>query len=393
MRGCAPCSAPSRRPTSSRRHSARRSSASRQLLRGHGRGPALVQLTGNDAAAARGVAARAFASLDAREIVLDARALPRDPGEIERVVQIWARETMLHGTGLYLDAHGLDETTESSPVLLFVENAPGPIVVGADRPLPFARRSAFTISIGKPTRAEQRDLWEHHLHGGARGVADSLAGQFDFSSDRIRAVGDTTGEDDVGKGSAWAAACASARAGLDRVAQRLDGRAAAEALVLPPLQRDALRDIVAHARNRSHVYEDWGMAERHGRGPRPERPLPRAERHRQDDGRRGDRRELDLDVYRVDLSQLVSKYIGETEKNLRSRISTPRKEAARSCCSTSATRSSASAARSKRPRPLRQLEVSYLLQRMEILSRRRDPDHQHAQRDRPGVHAPPAFRR
>ena len=54
--------------------------------------------------------------------------------------------------------------------------------------------------------------------------------------------------------------------------------------------------------------------------------------------------ELALDLYRIDLSAVVSKYIGETEKNLRRR-STPRRKPAPSCCSTRPTRSSASAAR------------------------------------------------
>jgi hypothetical protein len=296
-----------------------------QLLRGHDRGPALVQLTGNDAAATRGVAAQAFANLGTSEIVIDARALPRDPGEIERVTQIWARETLLRGTGLYLDAHGLDETTESLPVVLFVENAPGPIVVGADRPLPFARRSAYTLSIGKPTRAEQRDLWLHVLgsESDAHGCADSLAGQFDFTGDRIRAVGDMTlaadvhATPDTGKGAAWAAACASARAGLDRIAQRLDGRAAADALVLPALQRDALRDIVAHARNRTQVYEGWGMGRAGVRGLGLSALFHGPSGSGKTLAAEAIGNELGVDVYRVDLSALMSKYIGETEKNLR----------------------------------------------------------------------------
>ena len=54
------------------------------------------------------------------------------------------------------------------------------------------------------------------------------------------------------------------------------------------------------------------------RGRGDHRALRRPERDRQDDGRRGDRRPRSrLDLYRVDLAAVVSKYIGETEKNLR----------------------------------------------------------------------------
>jgi SpoVK/Ycf46/Vps4 family AAA+-type ATPase len=87
--------------------------------------------------------------------------------------------------------------------------------------------------------------------------------------------------------------------------------------VLPAEQKQTLRDIVAHARNRSLVHEDWGMAEPHGRGlglsvlfhgPSGTGKTMAAEVIGA---------AMDLDVYRVDLSQLVSKFVGETEKNLR----------------------------------------------------------------------------
>ena len=55
--------------------------------------------------------------------------------------------------------------------------------------------------------------------------------------------------------------------------------------------------------------------------------------------------ELDLDLYRVDLAAVVSKYIGETEKNLRAIFDAAERRAARSCSSTRPTRCSASAAR------------------------------------------------
>ena len=57
-------------------------------------------------------------------------------------------------------------------------------------------------------------------------------------------------------------------------------------------------------------------------------------------------RALGLDLYRVDLATVMSKYIGETEKNLGASSTRPR-SAAPSCCSTRPTRCSASAARSR----------------------------------------------
>ena len=65
------------------------------------------------------------------------------------------------------------------------------------------------------------------------------------------------------------------------------------------------------------MYERWGFGGAHVARARRHGAVRRRERHRQDARRRGARRELGLDLYRIDLAATVSKYIGETEKNLR----------------------------------------------------------------------------
>jgi len=86
--------------------------------------------------------------------------------------------------------------------------------------------------------------------------------------------------------------------------------------VLPPRATTLLRGIVDEVRGRARVYDDWGFAERtgglgiaalfagsSGMGKTMAAEVIAAE--------------LDLDLYRVDISSIVSKYIGETEKHLR----------------------------------------------------------------------------
>jgi len=75
--------------------------------------------------------------------------------------------------------------------------------------------------------------------------------------------------------------------------------------------------------------------------------------------------ELGYDLYRIDLSQIVNKYIGETEKNLARVVRGGRDPRTRSCSSTKPTRCSRSAptVTSANDR-YANLEVNYLLQRM-----------------------------
>ena len=106
------------------------------------------------------------------------------------------------------------------------------------------------------------------------------------------------------------------RSALDGLAQRID-RLTWDDLVLPEPQKETLRSIAAQLRQRTTVYDQWGFAAKSQRGlglgalfhgPSGAGKTMAAEVLAS---------ELQLDLYHIDLSRVVSKYIGETEKNLR----------------------------------------------------------------------------
>ena len=101
---------------------------------------------------------------------------------------------------------------------------------------------------------------------------------------------------------------------LDRLAVRVRARRSWDDLVLPPEQLALVRGVVERYHHRSDVYERWGF-----------RPVPSAGVIAMFSGPPGTGKtlsaevvaaEIGLDLYRIDLSSMVSKYIGETEKNL-----------------------------------------------------------------------------
>ena len=103
--------------------------------------------------------------------------------------------------------------------------------------------------------------------------------------------------------------------------------------------------------------------------------------------------ELDLDLYRIDLSPVVSKYIGETEKNLRRVFDAAEASGAVLLFDEAdALFGKRSEVKDSHDR-YANIEVSYLLQRMESLSRPGHPDHQPAGRAGPRVSAPVALHR
>ncbi len=78
-----------------------------------------------------------------------------------------------------------------------------------------------------------------------------------------------------------------------------------------------LKEIVVHVRHRAQVYESWGFASRGSRGLGISALFAGASGTGKTMAAEVMANDLRLDLYRIDLSQVVSKYIGETEKNLR----------------------------------------------------------------------------
>ena len=104
---------------------------------------------------------------------------------------------------------------------------------------------------------------------------------------------------------------------LDDLAQRIEPVASWDDLVLPEPQLAILRQIAAHVRQRLRVYEDWGFADKSARGLGISVLFSGESGTGKTMAAEVLANELRLDLYRIDLSSMVSKYIGETEKNLR----------------------------------------------------------------------------
>ncbi len=115
----------------------------------------------------------------------------------------------------------------------------------------------------------------------------------------------------------WMLSREAARGGLGALAQRIDSRNGFDDIVLPPAQMHLLREIGAQLRHRTTVYDDWGFAAQSNRG------LGLCALFAGESGTgktlaaEAIANEAQLDLYRIDLASVVSKYIGETEKNLK----------------------------------------------------------------------------
>jgi SpoVK/Ycf46/Vps4 family AAA+-type ATPase len=87
--------------------------------------------------------------------------------------------------------------------------------------------------------------------------------------------------------------------------------------VIPPTQREQLRQIIAQVRHRGRVYGEWGFARKSQRDTGVAAVFSGASGTGKTLAAEVIAGALELDLFRIDLSAVVSKYIGETEKNLR----------------------------------------------------------------------------
>ncbi|MCY7358504.1 MAG: ATP-binding protein, partial [Rudanella sp.] len=88
-------------------------------------------------------------------------------------------------------------------------------------------------------------------------------------------------------------------------------------IVLPDEQEQTLREVVMQVKHRNRVYSDWGFGATGSRGLGISVLFAGESGTGKTMAAEVLANALNLDLYRIDLSQVVNKYIGETEKNLR----------------------------------------------------------------------------
>jgi hypothetical protein len=288
-------------------------------------GAPVVQLVGSDVGGGEGIAVAAAALLGMEVHRLSAAGLPREPGELHRLARLWERESALDAALLLVDVTPVlrSDPERRLPLLLFLELLRAPVVVTGPERVELRDRSSVALDVPRPTPREQAALWREALGGGIgalNGAVDRVVAHFDMDGAGIRGVAEALdlagGPGDLPEERLWAACRAQARPALEGLAHRIEPRARWDDLVLPELQLQTLRMLAAHVRNRSTVLQEWGFQRHASRGHGVSALFAGPSGTGKTLAAEVVAGELGLDLYLIDLSQVVNKYIGETEKNL-----------------------------------------------------------------------------
>jgi len=283
-----------------------------------------ILLSGRDRDSKRQVAGAVAASLGVHFYRLPADTLPAHAGELETLARLWQRDSLLLPLALYIDAHDVERSGDADGILgrlgRFVARSGGLVVVDSRDGLAASFEHALTVEVDKPTPAEQRTMWEVALDEEAGEIPGRLAGQFNLNQDEIASIVARSREADESRplgDRLWQQCLAVTRPSMDRLADKLDAKATWEDIVLPAQEATMLRQIAAQVQVRAGVYDDWGFRARMNRGLGISALFVGESGTGKTMAAEVLANALQLDLYRIDLSAVVSKYIGETEKNLR----------------------------------------------------------------------------
>ncbi|MFJ3816327.1 ATP-binding protein [Streptomyces sp. NPDC090056] len=299
-------------------------------------GVGLVHLRGRGGDA-EGLAAAALTAAGLGTLAPDAAALARRPADVPALARVLAREARLTGSGVVLGPLGElpGEPAERARVLASLCAALRGLpllthgTVGWDPA--WAADTPVVLDVGAPTPERQAARWRHALDraagdgGPATGDVAALAravAAHRLDSGQLRRAADAAVRTAALDGRAVepddlrAAVRAQNGAGLDRLARRVEPGVGWDDLVLPPTTHRRLRELALRARHRERVLGQWGMRPGGGRG----RGVVALFAGESGTGKTMSAEvvaaDLGMDLYVVDLSTVVDKYIGETEKNL-----------------------------------------------------------------------------
>ena len=290
--------------------------------------PPVVQLLGMDSISKQEVTLRVLSRIGWQGYRMPGELLPAAAGDLDTFARLWHRESILLPLALFIDMSDTDDGSQSADARIrlnrFLSRCGTLTFLDTREPRTGLGLDVLTFEIEKPMPAEQRKAWAQALGDVGGTNPGRLAGQFNFNLPTIRRVAGVVfagrSEDEsaeIMEDRLWEACLSHSRPRLDRLAVRIEPKAKWKDLVLPEEPLALLREISAQVRQRSKVYDEWGFRRKMSRGFGISTLFAGESGTGKTMAAEVIANELRLNLYRIDLSAVVSKYIGETEKNLR----------------------------------------------------------------------------
>jgi len=286
-------------------------------------GRLVVNLYGAHGSGRRTLAAAAAEQLRAPVIAASAAELVR-----EGTLPAFMREAVLQQSVAYLDCSDLPDEARSTVLAACSEGARLVLFGTLNRAAWLEDQpQVMVVPFEAPglNSEDRKRLWAAKFGGKLNGQGDLLAIQFSFTPGDIQQVYEaaralalirTPDDPQVSLQDVWQAARAHPQHRLDEFARRIEPQYTWDDIVLPAAARQQLVEIQEQVAQQARVYGAWGFGKKLTRGRGISALFSGSSGTGKTMAAEIMAGALNLDLYRIDLSSVVSKYIGETEKNL-----------------------------------------------------------------------------
>jgi AAA+ superfamily predicted ATPase len=238
--------------------------------------------------------------------------------DLESVLRLAVRDAQWRGAWLFV-ARAESWIPSARLLALVLRDGGARVALGSTQRIPSAFCGiAHPIDVPMPDMTRRERLWRDAL--ASRGLTArqehvaTVARRFLFTPAQIASA--ATSAHHRGDGDLAAAARVQCGEALRAVARKIEPRASWHDLVLPDDAVEQLRELCARVDHRARVFDDWGFARKMSRGRGTAALFSGPSGTGKTMAAEVIANGLGLDLYRIDLARVVSKYIGETEKNL-----------------------------------------------------------------------------
>jgi len=279
--------------------------------------PVVFHYSGDDPYGFSASTAAALISIDKTLIEIRAGYLQQTVSEYAEFAQILRRDLILTNSVPLISICG----DYPNPIWLpeFVETLALPLFIVGDTVPSILEYKTVSLSFDVKKAADVDLVWKRRSGDQFEFVPETLKA-FNLSSAKLQ-----SSLNSVHYGMSenlFAAARSSLSGTMGHLAQRIDLRAEWDDLILPQPQKLALEQMASFLKHRDRINSTWGFASKSGRGlgmaavfygPSGTGKTTAAEALIRE---MSDNRDRSIELYRVNISSLISKYIGETSKNI-----------------------------------------------------------------------------
>ena len=260
--------------------------------------------------------------------------LPLRAEEQKQYIQRLQRELIARQCLLLIDCRRLVAASEAEvdiqllrhALASFIRDVPNACLLFATQQIHLPRTSIHWLQLPALSAQEQQQLWLHCLPESdateMQTTLSELTAQYSLTAPQVRSIASRVALERVEDNSnlrenLWQQSREQSRQHLHGLAHIIAPAALSwDDLILPEKEKQTLKSIVSHATLRQQVYHQWGFAKRLSYGLGMCALFAGTSGTGKTMSARIIASLLKVDLYQVDLSSVVDKYIGETEKKL-----------------------------------------------------------------------------